>query len=561
MTPRGLLERLADFERRVRRLYLTLGDRAAFPAEVRFFWNCMAEDERHHVAILERSAGLLGLMEHLPHVSEATLAAVETKVAAAEAAVGRADLSSDEAFGQALLLEGSELNSLDEAWFQGFRPTLSSSLQAMAPEEEVHIHRLVEAVQTFSTDQALHQQAAALWATYQRQTAGSLNTQRQPQGTIPSVPPAHKGPALDEVFRFADTLGPSKIIHLYDPAVGLKAVVAVDNVACGPAIGGIRMAPDVTTEEAVRLARAMTLKNAAAGLPHGGGKSVICADPKMPLAKKENLIRAFARAIRDITDYIPGPDMGTDERCMAWITDEIGRAVGLPPELGGIPLDEIGATGFGLSVCAEVASKFCDLDLRGARIVVQGFGSVGKHAARFLVAQGAVLVGAADSGGTLFNPRGIDVSRLIELKNSGRSVLDYPTGDKLDRDAVIGLECEVWIPAARPDVLRADNVARLKTKLVVSGANIPVTLEAEQLLHEKHVLVVPDFIANAGGVICAAVEYHGGTQAIAFQMIEEKVRTNTTLVLEETAKTHVLPRQAAGALAERRVRTAMGYRH
>jgi len=103
-------------------------------------------------------------------------------------------------------------------------------------------------------------------------------------------------------------------------------------------------------------------------------------------------------------------------------------------------------------------------------------------------------------------------------------------------------------------------VARLSTKLVVSGANIPATLEAEQMLQERHVLVVPDFIANAGGVICAAVEYHGGTQAMAFQMIEEKIRSNTTLVLEETAKTHVLPRQAAVALAERRVRTAMGYR-
>jgi glutamate dehydrogenase/leucine dehydrogenase len=484
---------------------------------------------------------------------------VEAKVAAAEAAVGRADLSSDEAFGQALVLEGSELNSLSEAWFQGFRPTLSSLLQAIAPEEEVHIHRLVEAVQTFSTDQSLHQQAAALWATYQPSTSESAKTRHQAQRTTHLVIPGQRGLSPDEVFRFADTLGPRKIVHLYDPQVRLKAVVAVDNVACGPAIGGLRMAPDVSTEEAFRLARVMTLKNAAAGLPHGGGKSVIFADPKMPVTEKEKLIRAFACAIRDITEYIPGPDMGTDERCMAWIKDEIGRAVGLPAEIGGIPLDDIGATGFGLSICTEVASKFCDLDLRGARIVVQGFGSVGKHAARFLGAKGAVLVGAADSGGTLFNPQGIDISRLTELKNAGKSVLDYPAGDKLDRDAVIDLDCDVWIPAARPDVLRADNVARLRTKLVVSGANIPVTPEAEQMLHDKHVLVVPDFIANAGGVICAAVEYHGGTQTTAFQMIEEKIRINTTLVLEAAMKTGKLPQQAAVALAEQRVRTAMGY--
>jgi glutamate dehydrogenase/leucine dehydrogenase len=365
---------------------------------------------------------------------------------------------------------------------------------------------------------------------------------------------------MHDVFDFADDLGPNKIIHIYNPKVRLKAIVAVDNVACGPAIGGIRIAPDVSTDEAFRLARAMTMKNAAAGLPHGGGKSVIMGDPKMPIAEKETVIRAFAEAIRPITDYIPGPDMGTDERCMAWIKDEIDRVVGLPPEIGGIPLDEIGATGFGLSVCAEVATKFCDIPLRGARVVVQGFGSVGKHAARFLSAKGAVLVGAADSQGTLFNANGIDVERLIELKNAGKSVVDYATGEKLDREAAIDIDCDMWIPAARPDVLRADNVSRLKTKLIVSGANIPATAEAEQILHERNVLTIPDFIANAGGVICAAVEYHGGTQTTAFQLIEEKIRSNTTAVLEETARTRSLPRRAAVALAERRVRAAMSYR-
>jgi glutamate dehydrogenase/leucine dehydrogenase len=121
---------------------------------------------------------------------------------------------------------------------------------------------------------------------------------------------------MEEVFRFADEFGPFKLIHIYRPAVGLKAVVAIDNTACGPAIGGVRMAPDVSTEEAFRLARAMTFKNAAAALPHGGGKSVIFGDPKMPPRDKERLIRAFAAAISDLVDYIPGPDMGTDELAM-----------------------------------------------------------------------------------------------------------------------------------------------------------------------------------------------------------------------------------------------------
>jgi glutamate dehydrogenase (NAD(P)+) len=365
---------------------------------------------------------------------------------------------------------------------------------------------------------------------------------------------------MKDIFEFTDELGPIKIVHVHDPRCGLKAVVAIDNVARGPSIGGIRMAPDVSTEEAFRLARAMTLKNSAANLPHGGGKSVIFGDPKMEPAKKELIIRAFARAIRDLVEYIPGPDMGTDERCMAWIHDEIGRAVGLPPEIGGIPLDEIGATGLGLKASVEAAMKYCDFPLKGARVAIQGFGSVGKHAARFLGEKGTILVAACDSHGTIYNSKGIDVARLIALKDSGKQVTDYPDGQKFDVDAVIDIECEIWIPAARPDVIRKDNVDRLKTKLVAQGANIPFTAEAERMLHEQNVLILPDFIANAGGVICASVEYHGGTQSQALQTIEEKIRANTSLVLEESAKNKTLPREAAVALAERRVRNAMGYR-
>ena len=364
---------------------------------------------------------------------------------------------------------------------------------------------------------------------------------------------------MKNIFDFADDLGPIKIVHIYDPKSGLKAIVAVDNVARGPSIGGIRMAADVSAEEAFRLARAMTMKNSAADLPHGGGKSVIFGDPKINIQKKELMIRAFARAIRDLVEYIPGPDMGTDERCMAWIKDEIGRAVGLPPEIGGIPLDEIGATGLGLRASVEAALKYCDFDLKGARVVVQGFGSVGKHAARFLGEKGAVLIAACDSHGTIFNPKGIDVERLIALKNSGKNVRDYADAQRLDTDAIIDIECEIWIPAARPDVVRKDNVARLKTKLVAQGANIPFTPDAEKILHDRGTLILPDFIANAGGVICASVEYHGGTQAQALETIEEKIRRNTEEVLASAKNANSLPRQAAVALAEARVRKAMMY--
>jgi glutamate dehydrogenase (NAD(P)+) len=252
--------------------------------------------------------------------------------------------------------------------------------------------------------------------------------------------------------------------------------------------------------------------------------------------------------------------MGTDEECMAWVRDEIGRSVGLPRELGGIPLDEIGATGWGISHAADIALQHCDFTLDGARVVVQGFGAVGRHAARFLTAKGAVLVGAADSRGTLYHPKGLDVDALWEFKQTGKTLADYPDGQTLKRDAVIDLTCDIWIPAARPDVINEENVRRLSTKLVIEGANIPITPGAEQYLHEQGVLCIPDFIANAGGVICAALEYQRASEAAALQAIEEKLRRNTALVLETARREGIPPRQAAVALAVARVRKAMAYR-
>ncbi len=362
---------------------------------------------------------------------------------------------------------------------------------------------------------------------------------------------------MEEGFHFADEFGPAKVIHIYQPRTGLKAILVVDNVAAGPSIGGVSMAPDVSLLECFRLARAMTLKNAAAGLAHGGGKAVIFGDPAMASEQKERTIRAFARAIGQISDYIPGPDMGTNERCMAWVKDEIGRAVGLPPELGGIPLDQIGATGFGLAAAIDVAQEAAGIELQGARVAVQGFGSVGKHAARFLAEKGARLVAASDSRSTLHLPHGIDVDRLIQIKEQGGAVADYPGGEKLDRDAIIGVPCDIWIPAARPDVIHQHNVDRLQAKLIVEGANIPLTLEAEAILHRRNVLCIPDFIANAGGVICAAVEYRGGNQRLTFQTIDERIRANVAEVLATARRENQMPRQAAVAMARGRVERAM----
>lgn len=365
---------------------------------------------------------------------------------------------------------------------------------------------------------------------------------------------------MTAIFDRIDEFGPEKVVHISNAALGLQAIVVIDNTAIGPSVGGVRMAPDVTLEECARLARAMTLKNAAAGLPHGGGKSVIFADPAISLPEKEGLIRAFAHAIEQLGDYIPGPDMGTDEVCMAWVRDEIGRAVGLPRVIGGIPLDEIGATGLGVAVAAEVAEPFCGVRPNGARVAIQGYGAVGRHAARCLEQKGARVVAVADSRGTAFCPNGFDLVRLDALKADGKAVTDYPGATRGDQDAVLTAECDILVPAARPDVINSANAGAIQARLIVEGANIPATRTAEEDLHARGVLVIPDFIANAGGVICAAVEYRGGTQSQAMAMIAEKIRYNTQEVLGQVRDHGMLPRDAANGLAETRLRQAMDLR-
>ncbi|MCP3960905.1 MAG: Glu/Leu/Phe/Val dehydrogenase [bacterium] len=364
---------------------------------------------------------------------------------------------------------------------------------------------------------------------------------------------------MSKVFdEFTDEYGPEKIVYVYEPRSGLKGIIVIDNTAAGPGIGGIRMAPDVSTAEVFRLARAMTWKNALAGIPHGGAKSAILADPTTP--NKETLIRQFARAMKNMQGYIPGPDMGTDEVSMAWVRDEIGRSVGLSKVLGGIPLDQIGATGYGLAICAEVAQEFAEIELEGARVLVQGFGNVGSHAARYLEERGAVLVAASDLDGTLYDENGIDVDKLTGIKADTGHVTTYDGGKKLPRDAWVDIPCDIFVPAARPDVIDERNAVRLKCKLILQGANIPVTARGERILHDSGIVSVPDFVANAGGVICASVEYRGGTQKQAFETIEEKIRENTRAVMDLARAHSQIPAEAALTLAKQRVAEAMAYR-
>src|SRR6266545_470417 len=260
-----------------------------------------------------------------------------------------------------------------------------------------------------------------------------------------------------------DDLGPARVIRLYSAKERLSAIVVVDNTALGPAIGGVRVSPVVSVEEVWRLARVMSLKNSIAGLPHGGAKAGLIADPASPGIERR--FRIFARMIRDLTEYIPGPDLGCAETAMAWIHDEIGRAVGLPEEIGGLPLDKLGATGFGLAECAEVAAPAAGIDLMGARVAIQGFGSVGKAAARFLSAKGAIIVAVADSQGAVYNGAGIDVDELISVKGRSGSVINYQVGTRITGEQLFGVECDILIPAATADVINEGNAAAVKARL------------------------------------------------------------------------------------------------
>lgn len=354
-----------------------------------------------------------------------------------------------------------------------------------------------------------------------------------------------------------DPFGPEKIIKIYDPRSGLRAVVVIDNTALGPAIGGVRVALDVDTREVCRLARAMTLKNALAAIPHGGGKSGLVADPRR--SDKQALFRIFARAIRDLSDYIPGPDMGSDESCMACIQDEIGRAVGLPRVLGGIPLDSIGATGYGVAQAARLALPAAGRSLSGGTLVIQGFGNVGRPTADFLLRQGMRLIAVSDSAGAIHDPAGLPVDKLLQCKARGQSVVELSGATVINPEELIALPCDLLVPAARPDVIHQGNQANVRAKVIVEGANIPVSEVAESQLHQRGVLVIPDIVANAGGVICAAVEYAGGSEREALRRIEATLRHNTKRLLERI-QSGLEPRAAALELAEERIREAIGYR-
>lgn len=364
-----------------------------------------------------------------------------------------------------------------------------------------------------------------------------------------------------------DEWGPEKIVCVSDTRTGMKGVLVIDNTARGMGKGGTRMTPTVTVEEVARLARVMTWKWAGVDLFFGGAKAGIRADPHGP--DKERVLRAFVRALANEVprEYVFGLDMGLTEHDAAIIQDEIGdrgAAVGTPRELGGVPYDDWGVTGHGVAEAADAALAHRGGTLDGARVVIQGFGAVGAAAARRLTELGAAVVAVSTAEGALHDPDGLDVGALLAAREEhGDAVVACAAGRRLGAGEELLLDADVLIPAATQDVVNAALARELRFDVVVEGANLPLSPAAQEVLAGRGVTVVPDFIANAGGVVAAAYAmdarhspFPAGPEVI-FAAISQKLRRNTAVVLAEAARAGETTHVAARRLAAERVRTAM----
>lgn len=283
--------------------------------------------------------------------------------------------------------------------------------------------------------------------------------------------------------------------------------------------GGIRYHPSVTLEEVMALAAWMTFKTATVDIPYGGAKGgVICNPKELSKGEIERITRRYTSMIMDMIGPfkdVPAPDVGTDSQVMAWIMDTFssikGYAVpevvtGKPIALGGSHGREE-ATGRGVAICVREAAKDRSLPLKGASVVVQGFGNVGSWAAKILEGMGCKIVGVSDSQAAIYNEQGINSEKLAEYKLKTRSVKDFEGCTAITHDEIFESNCDIFIPAALGNVITKKNVDQIETKIISEGANGPTTTEAEQVLSEKGVTVVPDILANAGGVTVSYFEW------------------------------------------------------
>lgn len=371
-----------------------------------------------------------------------------------------------------------------------------------------------------------------------------------------------------DIKKFADDIGPEKIIEVYNPKSGLIGVLVIDNTALGPSKGGIRMTPFVTVEEIFTLARVMTWKSAMADLPFGGGKSGIVADPKkMPLKKKYDLIADFARAIAPLcpSQYIGAPDVNTGEKEMEVFARANGSwraATGKPEKLCfkeglcGLP-HEIGSTGWGVAISTKIAAKYVDLNVKGASFAIEGFGNVGSYSAKYLTEMGARLVAVSDSKGCVYNADGIDLQKLNEVKQKRGTVIRYKPGKILDNKELFSQPVDILIPSALSYSINAKNAPQIKAKLVIEAANIPATMEAEKILHQRGILVVPDFVANGGGVISSYSELQGIHPQGMLKLVEDKISKATEETVRLAIRKKIPPRDAALRIVRPKIEKAM----
>lgn len=363
-------------------------------------------------------------------------------------------------------------------------------------------------------------------------------------------------------MRREDEFGFERVIEVYDQKTQMQGVCVIHNTARGPGKGGIRMVPDVSVEEVMGLARAMTWKNAMADLPFGGAKSGIKADPrKLTPEQKQAQMRAFARKIADVVPqhYIAGPDMNTTEKEMAEFADELGTpkaCTGKPLSVGGLP-HELGSTGFGVAIATRVAVEHSGKQLNGMSVAIEGFGNVGTFTMKFLTGWGAKVVAVSDSKGTIYNKDGLEYEDLMKVK-AEKGTVTAGKGEKLDAAKLFELPVDILIPGARPDVINKENVGHIKARFLSEAANLPAKYEVEQVLMKKGVVVLPDFVANAGGVISSYCETMGWNEETMFKVVESKLKNNTKTMLERAKDNDT--RKAALEIAKERVMDAMRYR-
>lgn len=364
-----------------------------------------------------------------------------------------------------------------------------------------------------------------------------------------------------------DKFGPEYVIEVYDSKIGMNGFLVIDNTTLGLGKGGIRMTPNVTKEEVFRLARVMTWKNALAGIPFGGAKAGIIWTGGSDELKQE-FIKSFARAIKPFVPkkYIPGPDVNTTEKEMRSFAEELGiwkSSTGKPadycfknPKTGkkmcGLP-HELGSTGFGVAHSAIVATEVAKFDIKNMKVAIEGFGNVGEFAFKHLQEMGAKIVAVSGSRGGVYDKNGLDLNVLMNLKSQKKSVTEYPKGKKINKGKILELPVDILITASVTDVINENNKDKIKAKIIVEGSNIPMKENIEDELFNKGIIIVPDFVANAGGVISSYAEYRGYSPDKMFKLVENKIRVCTKTVMEKSLSENKNPRKIAMEIAMKKI--------